>query len=175
MQPSPTLERLPVGKEAVVALFGCSLPLSIAAVIIAWAYDPLTSPCTDTDYVIPFDVFLNVAGYSSIALMAFTTLGIALDHYFSFSVNFIISLFFVNLFASFFFMVWGALGLYMFNHEMSDECTEYPMSVMILSWSVVHVVGIAMFVMFAICLGSGLLAPYGFGKDDTDTERQPLV
>ena len=135
-------------------------PVAIAAVVIASTYPfDSESSCSSTDYLIDTQLFLYVAGYLHIGWCAFRLLisccSSSCYHEEKKQCEQCIDCphFSIGIFN----LVWAAIGLYIYNNQMSEECQNTKMGIMILSWSIIQY---AFVLLLCICAVIGFCCCY---------------
>merc|ERR1719244_1907283 len=66
-----------------------------------------------------------------------------------------------------FYLIWAAIGLAMWNKEMSSECQSDPVGEMVLAWSVIQyamIPVICCFVCFMACILGSVVAAAGMAQ-----------
>ena len=122
----------------VIALFALILPVS--CLIIASNYDKDTSPCgIEQDYTIQLATFLNVIGSVSIVyIICMVLFKMSMDQanatgrwYITMNCNLVL-LYIINLLWLLFLVIWSGIGFYVYFNQMSDECRQEAIAIMIL-------------------------------------------
>ena len=139
---------------------GCSIAIGISALIIAVQYDPVTSPCSDSEFVIDLPLFLLVVGGIGIciAVLTFvvTAIMICVDdedtsenmERFAGCIRLsICGLTICNL-------IWAVLGIEMFVSQMSADCQTTTIGIFIFAWSV-FVYSIVFMICCCVCVIAG--------------------
>lgn len=106
--------------------FCCSLALAITALVIAGKYDGSDSDCDNDSFTIGLPIFLKVAG--GVALSAIV-LGV-LPKEVALIIGVPVSLFDI---------VWAAIGLNIYANQMSSDCQNEAIGIMVLVWSIIQV------------------------------------
>eukprot|EP01083_Nonionella_stella_P278800 948184_1 len=111
---------------------------AIAAIVIAALYDKETSPCGNESYVIELQLFLHVAGYLTLSVdflfinhwcCGLPSLRAKTMH------KFMITLCYTCLL---FLLVWDAIGFYMYANQMSEDCQQTDIAIMILALGIIQ-------------------------------------
>ena len=148
------------------------LPAAIASVTISEEYEDIadTSPCEQPidgveEYMVDLQYFCYVAG------------GVLFLH---FLIHFCTGMFGIALFGDegvaemesflrigavgfgLFYLIWAAIGLYMWTNQMTEECRKEDIGMMIISWSVIQygllgvgcIISCCIVLIISVCLGS---------------------
>ena len=147
------------------------LPAAIASTTVATEYDdiedksPCQHPIEGQEYVVDLQYFLYVAGSVLLVhfLIHFCTgmFGIALfgDE----GVNELEGLLRIAAIAfGLFYLIWAAVGLFMWTNQMTIECQKEDIAIMIFSWSVIQyalvgigcIISCCIILIITVCLGS---------------------
>eukprot|EP01084_Bolivina_argentea_P222037 375926_1 len=142
-------------KQAQNSCFCLALAPAIAAVVIASQYNE-DSPCALDEYTIDLQLFLNIAGYLTIAwagvVICCECVMIAIDSTEGkLKANQCLS--FPACMFLLFNLAWAGVGLYMYEEEMSPNCQEESIAIMILAWSCIQycAIGLALCCMVCMC------------------------
>lgn len=164
-QPEPSISRRAsiyyeqyqerASKEAVACIATCVLLIAsapaIAAVIIASQYDPDNNSCNDgTDYLIDPVTYLYVAGG--------VQLGMSIIYFFTQIVAFLCfnPIHWIRLKSCtsgilcrcisscypLWHLIWACLGVYIYVAQMSKNCQEEDIGIMILAWCIIEFIGV---------------------------------
>lgn len=155
----------------------CYLPAAIAAIIIAKQYDESSSACAGKQYTVDLVDFLLIAGGIQIGYSVLYFLGLCLRQESCMKgLNQCYSC------IGLFFFAWSVIGLVIYDQQMSSECQNEPIGIMILSWSVIQLtLGFAICCCICIVLicGASLFAIFGADaqavqSDIGDNDADPL-
>eukprot|EP01083_Nonionella_stella_P136171 414205_1 len=152
-----------VSKEKIACVATCLLLIvsapAIAAVIIASGYNQASSACNDgTDYLIDPQTYLYVAGGVQLGMSAlfFMTQIIA---FLCFSESTWIKIKIclsgrickcISACYPIWHLVWAGIGIYIYVAQMSDECQQEDIGIMILAWCIIQWTGICCITCCAI-------------------------
>ena len=148
----------------------CYLPAAIAAIVIASQYDKETSPCNDGNpkYLVDLVTFLYVAGGIQCGFSALYFLGLCSQKESCMkSLNQIYSC------LGLFFFAWSVVGLIIYDQQMSKQCQNEPIGIMILSWCVIQLalgVAICCCIFVTICCGAAVFGMFSLTQSNNDRE-----
>mmetsp|Transcript_6167 Transcript_6167/g.10169 ORF Transcript_6167/g.10169 Transcript_6167/m.10169 type:complete len:178 (+) Transcript_6167:110-643(+) len=152
----------------------CLLPTAIAALVIAFITDWDSSSCNDgTRYTIQPIVFLYVAGATRIGYSTLYCLGFFCKQRAKELIEGLDSLLCAFVLFN---CAWAVIGLVMFIAECNTECQTEPITLMILSWSIIELTVGPLSVGCAMCIT--YLASDSRGNRHRRTrpeEREPLI
>eukprot|EP01083_Nonionella_stella_P093006 260490_1 len=172
-----SVQKIQENQNQIGSGLGCgTIAPAIAAVVIASQYEG--GACDGVNYTVDLVTFLNVAGWMAIGQVllyilatccgacaseenkaAFTKLATA-----------------PSCLCFIFYLIWAAIGLYMWVNQMSAECQDEPIAKMILAWGIIQyaIIGcVGCCLMCFICFAGGVMALGG--STDNQNERTPLT
>ena len=133
---------------------------AIAAVIIASQYDENNNSCNDgTKYLIHPQTYLYVAGGVQLAMsiiyfftqiVAFVCFSPAIWE----SIKFFMSQGLCRLISSCYplwHLIWACIGIYIYIAEMSENCQNEDIGIMILSWCIIEFIGVCCISCIVMC------------------------
>ena len=120
----------------------CLLPLAIAALVIAGNYRD-DNPCDEDDLTIDLVLFLQVAGGLQIAMLFVSFAMLSFAKMYETDAAMITRLYQISVIpfcgVGLFYLVWGSIGVFMYNNEMSSVCIDEEAGGMVFAWSLIMV------------------------------------
>lgn len=123
-------------------IFCCNFPIGTAAVIIAFQYGSTSNACAEKEYLIDLFSYLYVVGCIQIIQVGIFSLNSCLHSHMSLQLQLdILKLMMIgSIILNVFYIIWAAIGLYIYDVQMSESCQNEPISEMLLASCVFNMI-----------------------------------